>query len=265
MQPAAVGFQCPSCVKDGSRSVRSAQAPYGGRPSRNPALTTLVLIGINIAVWVSINAKGAGSILADKLSLIPAFGYHFEQGQAPTLVDGVAHGAWWQVMTSVFTHVQALHIGSNMLALYFVGPALEQVLGRVRFLALYLVSGLAGSAAVMLFANAYSPTLGASGAIFGLLGALAVITFKVGGDWRNVLTWIGLNLIITFTVPNISWEGHLGGLVAGSLIAAGIAYAPKDRRQLVQALVVVGIALISIALIVVRAHDLAAQSPVGFQ
>ncbi len=143
------------------------------------------------------------------------------------LVRGVADGAWWQLMTSAFTHEEVLHIGFNMLALYFLGPMLESVLGRWRFLALYLVSALAGSAAVMLWSLPYIQTLGASGAVFGLMGALAVVALKVQGQLQTVLVWIGLNLAFTFTVSGISWQGHIGGLVGGAVIGAAMVFAPR--------------------------------------
>jgi membrane associated rhomboid family serine protease len=262
MNSAAVGFQCPSCVKEGAKTVRSARLPYGGVRVANPTLVTMILIGINIAVWLSIQADGGnGSTLVYKLELTPNFVPNQLGGM---YAEGVAQGAWWQIATSAFTHIAVIHLALNMMALYFLGPPLEQVLGRVRFITLYAVAGLTGSAAVMLFSDQLGGTLGASGAIFGLFGALAVVALKVGGDFRNVLVLIGLNLAFTFTVPNISWQGHLGGLVGGTLVALAMVYAPKERRALVQfgasALVAAG----AIALIVVRAHDLATNfSPVA--
>lgn len=259
MRSASVGFQCPSCVKEGAKGSRVGRLPYGGLPSANAALTSIVLIAMNVAVWVSIQADGgASSALADRLGIIPDFGFRFTPGDTtPTIVDGVASGAWWQVITSVFTHISPLHLAVNMLALYFIGPPLEQVLGRVRFLALYVVSGITGSAGVMLFSEQNGVTVGASGAIFGLLGALAVITYKVGGDWRNVLTWIGLNLLLTFTLNNISWQGHIGGLIGGTLIAAAFVYAPRGKsRALVQYGAAAAVFAVAIALIVVRAASL---------
>ena len=118
----------------------------------DPRLTSFVLIGINVAVWLAVQATGGRtSALLDKLALIRRLRPSASSRTAGcVLVEGVADGAWWQILTSVFAHEQALHIGFNMLALYFLGPMLENVLGRARFLALYLVSGLAGSAAVML-------------------------------------------------------------------------------------------------------------------
>jgi membrane associated rhomboid family serine protease len=264
MNSASVGFQCPSCLKEGAKTVRTARLPYGGVRVANPTLVTLILIGINIAVWLSIQADGgSASRLVDKLALIPnfAFGGITSDGTIVPTADGVAQGSWWQVVTSVFTHIAPVHLALNMIALYFLGPPLEQVLGRLRFITVYAVSGLTGSAGVMLFANEYGSTVGASGAIFGLFGAMAVVAFKVGGDFRNVLVLIGLNLAFTFTVPNISWQGHLGGLVGGTLVALAMVYAPKRGRALVQ-FGAAGLVLVaSIALIVVRAHHLASVAP----
>jgi membrane associated rhomboid family serine protease len=257
MHSAAVGFQCPSCVKEGSRTTRQARTPYGGTRVADPRITTFVLIGINVAVWVLIQATGnRTSTLLDKLSLLPASALYRAADGSVIQVRGVSDGAWWQILTSVFTHQEVLHIGFNMLALYFLGPMLEQVLGRARFLALYLVSGIAGSAAIMLFADPHSQSLGASGAIFGLMGALAVIALKVHGQVQTILMWIGLNLVFTFTVGGISWQAHLGGLVTGALLGAVMVYAPRKNRALVQWSATGAVLVVALALIVVRAGAL---------
>jgi membrane associated rhomboid family serine protease len=175
-----------------------------------------------------------------------------------TYLPGVVDGAYWQLVTSMFTHVQVWHIGFNMLALWVLGPQLELAVGRLRFLALYFVSGLAGGAMVLWFAPEFSfgGTLGASGAIFGLMGALAVVALKVGGDIRSVLTWIGINFAFTFLVPHISWQGHLGGFLVGSAIGAILVYAPRGRRTTVQALGVSALAVLVVAAIVARVAQL---------
>src|SRR5690349_10347079 len=159
MNSAAVGFQCPSCIKEGAKTVRTARLPYGGVRVANPTLVTMVLIGINIAVWLAIQADGGdNSRLADHLSLTPDRGIGAIDQSAGTasIIDGVAQGAWWQIITSVFTHVSPIHLALNMIALYFLGPPLEQVFGRLRFITLYAASGLTGSAAVMLFEHPYT-------------------------------------------------------------------------------------------------------------
>jgi membrane associated rhomboid family serine protease len=235
MQPASVGFQCPTCVREGSRGTRSARTPYGGQRTGNPALSSQVLVAINVAVWVLILATGgSGSSLVDKLALTP-FARFVPADGAPQLVVGVADGAPWQLLTSMFTHVSPIHIGFNMLVLWTLGPQLELAVGRIRFLAIYLISGLAGSAAVLWLAPAYSATLGASGAIFGMLGALLVIAVKVRGDVRGIATWIAINFVLTFLVANISWQGHVGGFVGGLLVGAAVVYAPRQHRAVWQA------------------------------
>jgi membrane associated rhomboid family serine protease len=245
MRPAAVGFQCPECVREGTRSTRQARTAYGGQRTGNPALTSQVIIAVNVAVWVAILATGAGaSRLVDVLALLPVGAFSPRSG---VFVPGVADGAPWQLVTSIFTHVELVHIGFNMLALWVLGPGLEAAVGRARFLALYLVSGLAGSASVMWFSAPNSQTLGASGAIFGLMGALLVIAVKVGGDVRGILTWIAINFVITFLFAGyISWQGHLGGFVAGVVTAGALAFAPRRRRTLWQG---AGIGVVALAVV----------------
>jgi membrane associated rhomboid family serine protease len=258
MRPAAVGFQCPSCVKEGAKGTRSARTAYGGQLSAAPALTSQVLVALNVAVWVLILATGGrASSLVDRLALMPVGGVLRFQDGSLLAVSGVADGAWWQLLTSMFTHVSVVHIGFNMLVLWTLGPQLELVVGRLRFLAIYLVSGLAGSAAVLWLSPPHTATLGASGAIFGMLGALLVIAVKAGGDVRGIATWIGVNLVLTFVLPaNISWQGHLGGLAGGLLVGAALVYAPRRRRQLAQAVGVGAVTVLVAAATVLRVLQL---------
>ncbi len=259
MRDAAVGFQCPSCVAEGAKSVRQPRAAYGGRPSANPALTSIVLIATNAAIWLAITLTGGtNSQLGDRLAL-RARGVCFdgdvaifaskaacEVGISSTWVPGVHEGAYWELVTSMFTHVQPLHLAFNMLALWFLGPQLEQVLGRTRFLAVYLLSGLAGSVSVYWLAGEFDATVGASGAIFGLMGALVVLALKIGARPQELLLWIGINVVLTFTLPNVSWQGHFGGLAGGVLVAALVAYAPRERRTVLQ---VGGMAVLGLVLV----------------
>jgi membrane associated rhomboid family serine protease len=247
MRPAAVGFQCPSCVKEGSKSTRAGRAAYGGARSADPGLTSKVLIGINVAVWVLITATGGNaSSWLYRLALIPVGrcvqgsgwfpGYGSEQTcsnvTAAEWFPGAANGALWQVVTTMFTHVDAIHIGFNMLALWVLGPQLELALGRIRFLALYLLSGLAGSALVFWSAAAGVPTLGASGAVFGLMGALLILAIKVRGDVQNLLFWIGINAAITVIGRGfISWQAHLGGFLGGLALMAIFVFSPKGPQR----------------------------------
>ena len=253
MTSAAVGFHCPNCVKEGNRGSRQFKTPYGGERVADPRLTSFVLIGINVLVWLMIVATGrSNSTIVDKLALRPDSAARRLPDGTITVVQGVDDGAWWQIITSVFTHVEPWHIGFNMLALYFLGPILENVLGRARFLAVYLVSGVAGSAAVMLLSDPHGQTLGASGAIFGLMGALAVLALKVRGQVQTILMWIGLNLVFTFTIGGISWQGHIGGLIGGVLMGAAMIYAPRQWRAPVQWAATGAVLAVSLALIVLR-------------
>lgn len=274
MRDAAVGFQCPSCVSEGAKQTRTGRTPYGGMRSANPALTSIVLIVSNVAVWLAILATGwRSSELIRTLALTPLGtceardGFFYPSvGDATTCevaagghwVPGVADGAFWQLITSAFTHVDIWHIGFNMLALWILGPQVELAIGRARFLALYLLSALAGSTLVYWLASETGATVGASGAVFGLMGALLVIAFKVGGDVRNILTWIGINAVITVVGSSfISWQGHLGGLLGGMAIAAVLVYSPRTRRTQVQVLGLAGLTAVLAVLIVLRTAALA--------
>ncbi len=248
MRSAAVGFQCPECVAEGARTTRSGRATYGGRRSTNPALTSQVLIALNVAVYLLLLATGGGrSPWLFRLALLPAQGTALVHG-IPQRFPGVADGAYWQLVTSMFTHVQIWHIGFNMVALWVLGPQLEAVLGRARFLTVYFVSGLCGSALVYWLSATNAPTIGASGALFGLMGALLVVVFKMRGEVSQILMWIGLNFVFTVLGRGfISWQGHLGGFIGGVLVAALMVYAPRQHRALWQWL---GTGLFAVGLVV---------------
>ncbi len=254
MRQAAVGFQCPDCVNEGRKQTRSGRTAYGGQRSGNPALTSQILIAINVAVWLLITVTGgASSKWVDELALLPE-GALFRLPNGTLLqVDGVADGAYWQLLTSVFTHVDLIHIGFNMLALWILGPQLEAAIGRARFLAVYLLSGMMGSAFVYWLSGEHTSTVGASGAIFGLMGALLIIALKVHADVSQLLLWLGLNVVITvFGRGLISWQGHLGGLVGGAVIAFVIAYAPRAKRTVWQVAGLSAVGVVIVAAIVAR-------------
>jgi membrane associated rhomboid family serine protease len=249
MRQAAVGFQCPECVREGARTVRQPRTAFGGRPVGD-ALVTLVHIGINAVVFVLLLLTGGrGSELLPRLWLSPTTLCRGDRlGGCGTLLPGVADGAYWQLVTSFFTHVQFWHIGFNMLALYVLGPQLEALLGRSRYLALYLLSGLFGSLAVYWLSPVNQPTVGASGAIFGLMGALLVAAVKLRGNVQSLLGLLAINAVITVVGAGyISWQGHLGGFVGGVLLGLVLIYAPRRGRTLWQAL---GLALVTVALII---------------
>ncbi|WP_439937718.1 rhomboid family intramembrane serine protease [Nocardia sp. N13] len=248
MRDAAVGFQCPDCVREASKGSRQNRALYGGERSADPRLTSYVLIGINALVWLAIAATGGTkSRLADLLALranglcSPGDGYLYDierrvcESTGSTFLPAVDDGAWWQLVTSVFTHVEIWHVAMNMFALFIFGPALEGIIGRARFLAVYLVSGLASSVLVLFLSSQYGSTVGASGALFGLLGALLVAARKARLNSQWLMQNLAIGVVITVVGWRmISWQGHLGGFLGGVVAAALIAYAPKEHRPLVQ-------------------------------
>lgn len=258
MRDAAVGFQCPDCVARGAKETRAGRTTYGGLRPTDATATSIGLIAVNAGVWLAIMLTGGGSSrLVDLLALRPnglcvtqQGGFEVTEARCALVGDwlpGFVDGAYWQVLTSGFAHVQLLHIGFNMLALWMLGPQLEQLFGRTRFLALYLLSLLAGSVVVLWAAPEYQATLGASGAIYGLFGALVVCVRKVGGDLRQLGVLIAVNLLITFTVPNISWQGHLGGFAGGLAVAALLVYAPRGPSRATYQLLGLGGVLVVLA------------------
>lgn len=254
MNDAAVGFQCPECVADGAKQTRAGRTAYGGLRPTNAAITSMVLIGINAVIWLAIQASGGNrSQLLDQLALRPNGICGTDTSGVAVCFPGVADGAYWQVITGGFVHVSLLHIAFNMLALYSIGPQLEASLGRVRFLTLYLISLLAGSVAVMWFAPQFQATIGASGAIYGLFAALVVIVRKVGGDLRSMAGLVLVNLFITFAIPGISWQGHLGGFVGGGIVTALLVYAPRGpTRTRFQVLTLTAVTAVVLVAVVAR-------------
>lgn len=254
MIPASVGFQCPECVKSGSGTGHPAAAPEprtlaGGRLSSDTRLVTKVLLGINVAVFIAVQIVGGP--LLDRTLL---FGQAITQAYGP--LEGVAEGQWYRLVTSMFLHQEIWHVAMNMLGLWFLGPPLEAALGRVRYLGLYLLSGIAGGAVTYLLAAPQQASLGASGAIFGLFGATAVLMRRLRYDMRPILILLAINLVFTFTWKNIAWEAHIGGLVAGAVLAYAMVHAPRGLRRLVQYGAFALVLAVVIVLLVVRTAQL---------
>ena len=242
---APVGIRCPEHAGRALGPARVTQgvrrASFGGAG----ALVTKALIAVNVLVFLANLAQGS--------TLGQTSGSIFEKGAlyAPALEQG----DWWRLITSVFLHGSLLHIGMNMLVLWIVGAPVEEAIGRGRFLVLYLVSGLAGSAGALIW-SPDAVTVGASGAIFGILGAALVLesqrSYVLGGQAFGL---IAVNLIITFALPNtISVGGHLGGLAGGAvgmlaLSRFGRTHAIYGRPGLlgVLGLVAVGVASLVVA------------------
>jgi membrane associated rhomboid family serine protease len=260
MTPAAVGLRCPehSGKPQGIQRVTNVVTrPTTGIGSRRTNLVTLILIGINFAVYLSELAiggtvDGTGNWIYDHGVLL-ANGvwqngqlYQVPAGTAAAVGNaGVQHGEWWRLVTAAFLHYGPIHIALNMFSLYYAGSILETAIGRWRFLLLYMVSGVAGSAGAI-FWSPNSLTVGASGAIFGVLGGLLVLERRghlaTGGQ---VLGLIVLNLLFTFAVPGISRGGHIGGLIAGILVMVAF-----DRFRRSPGLCVASAALVTIASLV---------------
>jgi membrane associated rhomboid family serine protease len=232
MVNASVGFQCPECVRTGSGTGHAPAASQprtlaGGTVTADPRLLTKVLIGVNLAAFLV--QQSVGDRFTDRFELLG-------QAYVPLLssVQGIAEGQWYRLLTAMFLHGSYIHILFNMLSLWWIGAPLEAALGRARYLALYFTSGLAGSALTYLIAAPNQPSLGASGAIFGLFGATAVLMRRLRYDMRPVIALLVINLIFTFGWSNIAWQAHIGGLVGGVLVGYAMVHAPRQRRALVQ-------------------------------
>ncbi|MCA2229066.1 rhomboid family intramembrane serine protease [Nonomuraea aurantiaca] len=239
MRDAAVGFQCPECVSAGNRGVRQARSAFGGAVVTTPYVTWVTL-ALNVLVfgaqYVTSNA------VTEQLAMRP--------------YNVVAGHEYYRLLTSAFVHDGPFHILFNCWALYVIGPYLERAFGHTRYLAVYLVSALGGSVLGYWIDPLGQYTVGASGAIFGLFGAVFVVGRKLNMDVRGIAVLIAINLAITFLVSGISWTGHIGGLITGSVLAGALAYAPKSNRTLWQVLTVVGALAILVVLVAVRSSAL---------
>jgi membrane associated rhomboid family serine protease len=219
MTPAAVGIRCP----DHAGKARTIRAPrVVARPAGN-ALVTRTLIGLNVVVYLITVVQGPGSINQPGGSLWDRW-----------LLAGVLlqQGDWWRMVTAMFLHGFVLHIVFNMIALWYIGGPVEQYLGRTRYVLLYFVSGLAGSAGSLFGVSMLTPTVGASGAIFGILGAMLILEWNATGRFGGAAaSMIAINLIFNFAYNgaggNISIGGHIGGLIGGILVT--LAYANFGR------------------------------------
>ena len=264
MTPAAVGLRCPdhSGKPQGVQKVTSAASrTVTGVGTRAGNAVTLVLIGINVAIYLLELAaggtvNGTGNWIYDHGVLLANGAY--DQGQLLTAPHnavippgydpaGVTHGEWWRLLTSAFLHYGPIHLALNMVSLYFAGSILEQVIGRWRYLLLYVVSGLAGAAGALLW-SPDAATAGASGAIFGILGALFVLErrgiISTGGQVAGLIV---LNLIITFAYSSISRGGHIGGLIAGVVLMFAFVRFRSDSRLSLLSAAAMGVAAIAVA------------------
>jgi membrane associated rhomboid family serine protease len=246
MRDAAVGHQCAECVRDGAKTVRQARTVAGAPQKRNAPVVTYTLIAINVVMFV---LETVSRTMQSELVL-----------RSPAVADGDLY----RLLTSAFMHYGITHLLFNMYALFVVGPPLEVWLGRLRFSALYVLSALGGSVLVYLLSPLNAATAGASGAVFGLFGASFVVGRRLNLDVRWVVALIAINLAFTFVIPllggqNISWQGHIGGLVTGAVVAGAYAYAPRDRRTLIQVSATIALLVLFVLLTWWRTTELLAQ------
>jgi membrane associated rhomboid family serine protease len=246
MRSAAVGHQCDECVREGAKTVHQHQTVTGARQGKPTPVVTYALIAINVLLFF-FEAVTPG--LDRKLVLF---------------VPAIADGDYYRLVTSAFMHYGIAHLLFNMYALFVIGAPLENWLGRLRFTALYALSALGGSVLVYLLSPLNAATAGASGAVFGLFGAYFVVSKRLNLNVGWVVGLIVFNLAFTFVIPamggqQISWQGHIGGLVTGAVVAAAYAYAPRERRTLIQVSASVALAVVFVALIGWRTTGLLAQ------
>jgi membrane associated rhomboid family serine protease len=195
---APVGFQCPECVA--GAQVALPKTRFGGSFNTVPKVTRAILI-ICISIFVLSLLLGSFALA---FGMIPA---------------AIAQGEWWRLLTSTLLHGSILHLLFNMYALYWLGPQLERSLGHVRFAALYILSALGGSVASYWFSDLRTVSVGASGAIFGLITATIVIGRETRTDVSQLIVLLGLNVVIGFLQPGIDWRAHFGGAITGAAIA----------------------------------------------
>jgi membrane associated rhomboid family serine protease len=255
MRPASVGFQCPDDVRLGQATVRAPRTLAGARPGGSDRpLLTWSLIAVNVACYVATAVGSADGVNQNHTTRL----FEDLQLQPIAVAD---HGEFYRLITSAFLHYGLLHLVLNMLALALVGPYLERLLGWWRYLSVYLLAALGGSVGVYLFGSALTPVVGASGAIFGLFAACLLLVKQLGLDLRTLVATIVLNFVFTFTVPDISKLGHVGGFVVGGLAALAITGLPNRRPTIVptrvQAAGLGGLFVILLLLVVWRTAVLA--------
>jgi membrane associated rhomboid family serine protease len=234
--PGAVGVVCPECMRDQRATAPKVKSQLRTRLTGSGApVVTYTLIGLCVLVYIL--QAFSGGIVTDALQYAGVYSQH-ELFQP------------WRLITSIFVHYSILHIALNMYSLLIFGALLEPLLGRIRYLVLFLISGFAGSVAVLLIAVPEQAVGGASGAIFGLFGAFFVIQRRLGGNATQLLVLIGINLVIGF-IPSfgISWQAHIGGLVGGALV--GLIYtetrAPSRRPIQIGLLVLLSLILVALS------------------
>ncbi|OAN33987.1 rhomboid family intramembrane serine protease [Microbacterium sp. H83] len=242
---AAVGVICPECMaaerKNRTPAQKRAERRWRGRGTAMAAgaggkpVVTYALLLITSIIGLLQQVPGLGNPITQQLLFAAAYLY-------PDL--SLYPFEPWRLLTAVFVHGGFIHLALNMLALWMLGQSLEPMLGRARFLALYLISGLGGSVAVALLAPG-TATVGASGAIFGLMASLLIIGRHIGANVTGILVILGINFVVGFVVGGIAWQAHLGGAIVGALLAFILTRTrrPDQRRTQILLLAAVVVAL----------------------
>jgi membrane associated rhomboid family serine protease len=243
-----VGIRCPDHATTGGRAAAPRRAARGAIrtiSTRGP-IVTQTLIAINVGVFLLQLFFGA-AIMETNTGWIYEHGVLVDQAvDSSGQIVGVAEGQWWRLVTATFLHGSLIHLGLNMLVLWIIGPPLEEYFGHARYLLVYLVSGLAGSAGALILSGG-RPTVGASGAIFGIMGAALVLEARriwvFGGQAMGLVV---INLLFTFAIPGISIGGHIGGLIGGGLCA--LAFSSLRRSPALATLSMAAVGVLSVGL-----------------
>jgi membrane associated rhomboid family serine protease len=242
-RPAPVGVQCVDCVREQARGTRAARTVFGGLASRGRPVVTLTIVGLCVGLFLL--QWGTQDQVTERLAFFP-----------PLAIEEP-----YRFLTAAFLHSTGflLHIAFNLYALWMVGPYLEGLLGRAQFAALYLLSAVGGSVGYYVLVSPYgegwgTPTVGASGAVFGLFGALFVVNRRLGRDVGGIVAVLAINAVLGFVASGIAWQAHLGGLVTGAAVAALIAYLPVGSGPRWVALA--GVAVVLVAVVAVRTQTL---------
>lgn len=240
-----MGFQCPECVQKGQAAVRQPRTLAGGAISTNAAAITMAIIAINVVAQVVVVATGGVRN--------PSNSEFFRWGWLSGIE--VADGQYWRLLTAAFLHGGWLHLAFNMYALYLFGPFVEQTLGRVRYVITYLTLAIGSSVLVYLLEDPLTPTIGASGAVFGLFGLALVFLTRTRQNITGMVILLAINGFISLQ-EGISWQGHLGGFVTGVLLGLMFAYAPRERRTLIQVVTFVALWAVFAAAVVWRTDEI---------
>jgi membrane associated rhomboid family serine protease len=259
MTPAPVGIRCPehSGKPQGIQKVtRAAERAVTGVGGRRMNAVTVGLIAINVLVAVVELASGSSASFTNNQIFVKGSLFASACCDSSGQLMGVAHGEWWRLFTSMFLHASFFHLAVNMYSLYFVGSIMEQVIGRWRFLLLYIASGLAGSAGALVL-SPLTPTVGASGAIFGVLGGLFILERRrhiaTGGQVAGLIV---INLVITVAFSSsISVGGHVGGLIGGIILMLALLQFRRSALYSIAAVLALSAASVVIAYAKVRKYQ----------